>query len=86
MRIVHIQTEYFDAEALHISELPGMRVMAMLAEDDDHRRAGLMVKTLQDALIDPAQLLNLQALSFDQLIEVLNLYATLPPIEKEIKP
>jgi hypothetical protein len=84
MNIVKIRTQDFQGEALHIGELPALKVMSTLGEKDDMRRLVLFIETLKTALLDQGQVAKIDALSMDQLLAVVKAYIEAKPFQKDV--
>lgn len=79
MNVVQIDTPEFKARALHIGELPAVKVMMMMNEREPARQLQLLLDTIKAALIDQSQIQTLEGLSFDQLLNVAKQYVELKP-------
>ena len=79
MNVVQIDTPEFKARALHIGELPAVKVMMMMNEKQPAQQLQLLLDTIKSALIDQNQVQILEGLSFDQLLAVAKQYVDLKP-------
>lgn len=84
MRIVHIRTEDFEADALFIGEMPANQVIRISAESHPGKQGLLAYQLFKRAIVDQDKRRDFEALSFDQAIRVLTAYSTASPVDVPI--
>ena len=84
MRLVHIRTADFEADALHIGEMPADQVLRIATQDNPAKQALLTYQLFKRAVVTEEDRAKFTALSFDQVVHVLNTYATASPIDVPI--
>lgn len=80
MWIVNIHTDDFDARAIHPFEFPWSRITELQMRPNPE----IAIDLLHDALLDPEDALRLEALSYRQLVKVLDAYLSAKPVESNI--
>ena len=80
MQIVKLDTGDFNAEAIALTEMPWQQVMTAAIADPFQKRLAL-AGMLRNAIVDPEKRDELDRLSYKQLIDCLNAYATAKPYE-----
>jgi len=81
MKLVHIRTEHFEADALFLGELPANRVHSVMNEPDDTKRAYRIYLLTRSALIDPERRDQYDRLSYDQATEAIRDYLRGFPVD-----
>lgn len=81
MKLVHIRTEHFEADAIFIGEMPSRRVLGALNEPDDIRRAMRVHSLVRSAILDPARRDEYDVLSYDQAMNAVRDYLKGFPVD-----
>ena len=81
MRIVHLRTEDYEADAFFIGEMPANQVMRIAAEAHHGKQALLTYQLVKRAIVTEEARARFEALSFDQAIAVLTAYSTAYPVD-----
>ena len=81
MKLVHIRTDHFEADALFLGELPANRVHSVLNEPDEVRRTYRVHLLVRSALLDPVRRDEYDRLSYDQAAEAIRDYLRGFPVD-----
>ena len=81
MKLVHIRTDHFEADALFLGELPAHRVHSVMNEPDDIKRAYRIHLLVRSALLDPVRREEYDHLSYDQAAEAIRDYLRGFPVD-----
>ena len=84
MKIVHIRTEDFEADALFIGEMPASQVLRISAESHSGKQSLLAYQLFKRAILDDEKRNDFEALSFDQVVRILSAYSTASPVDVPI--
>lgn len=81
MKLVHIRTKHFEADALFLGELPASRVHSVMNEPDDVKRAYRIYLLVRSALLDPERRDQYDRLSYEQATEAIRDYLRGFPVD-----
>lgn len=84
MKLVHVRTDHFEADALYLGELPAGRVHNVMNEPDDIRRSYRIYLLVRSALLDPERREEYDRLSYDQATEAVRDYLRGFPVDVPI--
>lgn len=81
MRVVDIETEFFDAQAIYYGDMPLMDMLKLSDAHDPVQKVQRWHNLMTKVILDPAKIVEFECLSLDEAMLVCSLYLKQKPYE-----